>query len=35
MEDDFQDYVIAHELLHLRYRDHGKKGIPRFITPNH
>lgn len=22
--DTFQDYVIVHELLHLRYRDHGK-----------
>lgn len=21
---DFQDYVIVHELLHLRYRNHGK-----------
>lgn len=21
---DFQDYVIAHELLHLRIRNHGK-----------
>ena len=21
--EDFQDYVIVHELLHLRYRDHG------------
>ncbi|KQS22358.1 M48 family metallopeptidase [Frigoribacterium sp. Leaf186] len=24
MNDGFQDYVIVHELLHLRYRDHGK-----------
>ena len=23
--EDFQDYVIVHELLHLRYRDHGKQ----------
>jgi len=23
--DEFQDYVIVHELLHLRYRDHGKQ----------
>ncbi|MCB2177852.1 MAG: M48 family metallopeptidase [Actinomycetales bacterium] len=22
---DFQDYVIVHELLHLKYRDHGKQ----------
>lgn len=22
---DFQDYVIVHELLHLRYRDHGRQ----------
>ncbi|PZE95221.1 M48 family metallopeptidase [Curtobacterium sp. MCBD17_008] len=22
--DTFQDYVIVHELLHLRYRNHGK-----------
>lgn len=21
----FQDYVIVHELLHLRYRDHGRQ----------
>lgn len=24
MNDGFKDYVIVHELLHLRYRDHGK-----------
>lgn len=24
MADSFQDYVIVHELLHLRYRNHGK-----------
>lgn len=23
--EDFQDYVIVHELLHLKYRDHGKQ----------
>jgi predicted metal-dependent hydrolase len=23
--EEFQDYVIVHELLHLRYRDHGKQ----------
>lgn len=22
--DAFQDYVVVHELLHLRYRSHGK-----------
>lgn len=24
MSEQFQDYVIVHELLHLRYRSHGK-----------
>lgn len=24
MESDFQDYVIVHELLHLRLPTHGK-----------
>ncbi len=24
MSEDFQDYVVVHELLHLRYRSHGK-----------
>jgi predicted metal-dependent hydrolase len=24
-DEDFQDYVIVHELLHLRYRNHGKQ----------
>lgn len=24
MPEDFQDYVVVHELLHLRYRSHGK-----------
>lgn len=24
MPGEFQDYVIVHELLHLRYRSHGK-----------
>lgn len=24
-DKDFQDYVIVHELLHLRYRNHGKR----------
>jgi predicted metal-dependent hydrolase len=25
MDSEFQDYVIVHELLHLRYSDHGKR----------
>lgn len=25
MEPDFQDYVIVHELLHLRYSNHGQR----------
>lgn len=24
-DEGFQDYVIVHELLHLRYRTHGKR----------
>lgn len=34
--DDFQDYVIVHELLHLRYRDHGKqfKAMMSALVPN-
>ena len=24
-DEAFQDYVIVHELLHLRYRTHGKR----------
>lgn len=24
-DETFQDYVIVHELLHLRYRTHGKR----------
>lgn len=24
MPEEFQDYVVVHELLHLRYRSHGK-----------
>lgn len=24
MPEAFQDYVVVHELLHLRYRSHGK-----------
>jgi predicted metal-dependent hydrolase len=34
--DEFQDYVIVHELLHLRYRDHGKqfKAMMNALVPN-
>lgn len=34
--EDFQDYVIVHELLHLRYRDHGKqfKAMVTALVPN-
>lgn len=24
MSEEFQDYVVVHELLHLRYRGHGR-----------
>ena len=27
MPEAFQDYVVVHELLHLRYRSHGKPFI--------
>ncbi|ORA10962.1 M48 metallopeptidase family protein [Mycobacterium arosiense] len=35
-DEDFQDYVIVHELLHLRYRDHGKqfKAMMTALVPN-
>lgn len=35
-EEDFQDFVIVHELLHLRYRDHGKlfKAVMTAMVPN-
>ena len=34
--EDFQDYVIVHELLHLKYRDHGKqfKAMMTALVPN-
>lgn len=34
--EDFQNYVIVHELLHLRYRDHGKqfKAMMTALVPN-
>lgn len=34
--EDFQDYVIVHELLHLRYRDHGKqfRAMMGALVPN-
>ena len=33
---NFQDYVIVHELLHLKYRDHGKrfKAMMTALVPN-
>lgn len=34
--EDFQDFVIVHELLHLRYRGHGKqfKAVMTALVPN-
>lgn len=34
--EDFQDYVIVHELLHLKYRDHGKqfKAMMTALVPS-
>lgn len=34
--EDFRDFVIVHELLHLRYRDHGKqfKAVMTALVPN-
>lgn len=34
--DDFQDFVIVHELLHLKYRDHGRqfKAMMTALVPH-
>ena len=34
--EEFQDFVIVHELLHLKYRDHGKqfKAMMTALVPN-
>lgn len=34
--EDFQDFVIVHELLHIRYRGHGKhfKAVMTALVPN-
>lgn len=35
-EDNFQDFVIVHELLHLRYKTHGKRfqAMMSAVVPN-
>ena len=35
-DEEFQDYVIVHEMLHLRYRGHGKqfKAMMTALMPN-
>jgi predicted metal-dependent hydrolase len=35
-DEDFQNYVIVHELLHLKYRGHGKqfKAMMTALVPN-
>ena len=36
MPEDFQDYVVVHELLHLRYRSQGKTSTAsNWIWPWH
>lgn len=36
MAPDFQDFVIVHELLHLRYKTHGKRfqAMMSALVPN-
>jgi len=36
LREELQDYVIVHELLHLRYRTHGKrfKAMMSALVPN-
>ncbi|CPR38287.1 putative metal-dependent hydrolase [Mycobacteroides abscessus] len=35
-DEGFQDYVIVHELLHLRYKTHGKRfqAMMSALVPN-